>query len=862
MKDVFLSYSTPDHALAEHIHAALAQRGISGFLDRRSLVPGLPWPQELEKALSNCRSVAVLLGPGPMGNWQQRERDLALHRQTPDNNFRVIPVLLPGADPALGFMGSHTWVDLREDIDDDETLNILAAAIRGESPESVRAHSAHVSARVCPYRGLDVFREEDAPFFFGRDAVTDQLHQKVVEDNFVAVVGPSGGGKSSVVRAGLIPILRQPGGDAVWEAVTMVPGADPFKAFAAALMPHLEPTLSETDRLFEINKMAEGLAGSKITPADVTRRVLEKQPGTDRVLLLVDQWEELYTHRPDGREEKRVYANHVRRFIDGLLHGARDKSVTVVMTLRADFYASAIEHRELGQALMQRQVNLVPMTSEELEQAITRPARRTELQFEPGLVKRLLADVGEEPGNLALMEFALRALWDDKDSHMRHDTYEEMGGVKGAIAQHAEQIYGQLDEAQGGMMPGVLLRLVSPGGETGDTRRRAPMDAFDEDEKLLLRHLAGPGARLLVLGRNPASEQATVEVAHEALVREWPRLRQWIDEQREALRLSEAVRSAVGVWVNAGRDDRLRWPDEVLQPARQSLRQAGLLTSLEADNETTAFLTSECGSLLEQIADGATAHARRLEIGLRLAEIGDIRPGVGVSGGIPEIRWCRIGAGEVSLQGRSFSVEPFRMAKYSVTNAQFQAFVIAEDGYTSDRWWQDLDVPSAHRQPQPPRWGLPNHPRESVSWFEAMAFCVWLSERMGLEVRLPSEWEYERAARGENDRTYPWGDAWQDECANTRESRIGTTTAVGVFPDGASPEGVMDLAGNVWEWCLNERQYPDKTQRLVSGSRVLRGGSWYGVRASARAAGRIHLNPDGRNDRVGFRLVCSSPIPD
>ena len=141
-----------------------------------------------------------------------------------------------------------------------------------------------------------------------------------------------------------------------------------------------------------------------------------------------------------------------------------------------------------------------------------------------------------------------------------------------------------------------------------------------------------------------------------------------------------------------------------------------------------------------------------------------------------------------------------------------------------------------------------------------MAFCDWLSDRLGYAITLPTEAQWEKAARGTDGWTFPWGSEWREGVANTSEAGIDRTSAVGIFPQGCSPYGVMDLAGNVWEWCLNEYEHPERTQRTGREPRVLRGGSWSSPRGFARAASRYHLDPCYRSGDVGFRVVCSSPI--
>ena len=242
--DVFLSYHWRDHAHVEAIARVLCEHNLDVFLDRWYLHPGRPWPQELENVVRSCGAVAVCIGPGEMGPWQQRETNMALERQAREREFPVIPVLLPGAEPVLGFLNQNTWIDFRSGPSDSDLIGILAGAIRRDPPgPQARERVQGTITAVCPYKGLLYFREEDATFFFGRQGTVDQLLRTTTNNNFLAVVGASGSGKSSVVRAGLIPALRRSHGK-TWEIITLVPGDRPIRSLAAALLPLLEPEMS------------------------------------------------------------------------------------------------------------------------------------------------------------------------------------------------------------------------------------------------------------------------------------------------------------------------------------------------------------------------------------------------------------------------------------------------------------------------------------------------------------------------------------------------------------------------------------------------------------------------------------------
>src|SRR6516162_597502 len=482
--DLFLSYNSANHGIVEDVARRLRAEGLKPFLDRWYLAPGARWRTNLEDTLNSSKAIAVFVGPGEMGSWQQREVDVALDLQSRSPNLPVIPVLLPGSEPPLGFLRQLSWVDLRTQTLDLGTV-ILAKAARGEPPgPDLKEHLDVVRASICPYRGLFHFREEDAPFFFGREAVIDQLVDKVCRRPFVAVVGASGSGKSSVVRAGLVPRLRSDRNTA-WETVILVPTDQPLKALARAFLPLLDPTMGEVDRLAESTKLAEHFRSGTISLYDIVERILEKQSGTNRVLILVDQFEELYTLTSD--EEVR------RRFLDEFLAttSRAESKVNVALTLRGDFVGKALAYRPLSDRLQDAQINLGPMTREELECAIRNPAEKIHLEFEPGLVRRILNDVGDEPGNLPLLEFVLKELWDKRRGRvLLNETYDAIGGLQGAVATKADELLKDLSLADQKILQRVFLRIVRPSESGLDTRRRATFSELPAEGAELVSKLA------------------------------------------------------------------------------------------------------------------------------------------------------------------------------------------------------------------------------------------------------------------------------------------------------------------------------------------------------------------------------------
>lgn len=227
--------------------------------------------------------------------------------------------------------------------------------------------------------------------------------------------------------------------------------------------------------------------------------------------------------------------------------------------------------------------------------------------------------------------------------------------------------------------------------------------------------------------------------------------------------------------------------------------------------------------------------------------------------------WRQIPAGETVIQHEERRIrywnEAFRISQYPITNAQFQAFVDAADGYAAERWWQSSEGARAWRQaqpqPAPARFPYPEHPRENISWFEAQAFCAWLSELLQMEARLPSEQQWQQAARGDDERPYPWGQHYQSRRCNAAEAGRRQTAAVAAHPAGASPFGVEDLLGNVWEWCENEAR-PRAEDALADQPirRIVRGGSFLSSAERLTIDTYQTLTPGARAATVGFRIVA------
>jgi WD40 repeat protein/energy-coupling factor transporter ATP-binding protein EcfA2 len=559
--DVFLSYAHSDEIAAAELNSWLCAQGFRTFFDRSALCPGLRWVPALEDAIGRSKAVAILVGKQGLGNTQQYERELALIRQTGEQKFPVIPVLMPGCDsPPTGFLQLLTWVDLSKGasvLEQSERLTDLRAALRGET-----VAASAVRASICPYRGLEPFREEDAAFFCGRDDAVRELAQRVQEHEFVAVVGPSGCGKSSLVFAGLLPKLRKQGRTAMWDVLALRPGKSPLRALAEAFgVPPDGAGPAAIDTWLE-GEAAAYRAGDKDKLARIVGRRLDAAPERpDRLLIYVDQWEELYAMAPppEDKELVRQHSADVDTFVALLVTAASaaGSRANVVMTVRADFYNPLIRNPLLAALLPKQQVNIPPMSRDDLRSAVETPAKMAGLSFAPPqLVDRILDDMGLEEGRLPLLQFALKETWGKREgARLTAEAYTEVGGVAGAIEKTAEDAYERLTPSQKDAARRLFLRLVTPGEGQVDTRARSAMPD-DPEQRDIVSLFANPKTRLLVTGYETLQRAAqagsearsTVEVAHEALIQRWPTLRDWVRANRDNMRARAAVLRANAEW--------------------------------------------------------------------------------------------------------------------------------------------------------------------------------------------------------------------------------------------------------------------------------------------------------------------------
>jgi formylglycine-generating enzyme required for sulfatase activity len=914
---IFVSYCHQDtdllDALLEFLKG-LENEGVEFWTDRK-IRPGELWDEVIKANIQDAAIALVLVSQGFLDSKYCQDEEIKCFLAQQKHLF---PVILSPCD-----WQPHIWLSSRQfQPGGDETIEEhytdpgrrkrLFLNIRKQLREWVELIQTLASVPTStpppakwtkpPYPGLRHFRPEEAPIFFGREPEIRELLDRFANpgNRFIAIIGASGSGKSSLVAAGLIPRLSEIAGGKDWVPVRFTPGGlgdDPFVALAAEWVPLLE----KSRRPMKGRDIADRLrSGSE--PAEFVQSLLEDQPETAELLLFIDQFEELFTL---------AASEYQWPFITLLVKAVETPRVRTVLTLRADFYHCCVEDARLARLLRTGSYSY-PLAAPELRallDMITGPAALAGLRFEAGLPGRILEDTGREPGALALLAFALAEL--DKartaDGCLTHTAYDSFKGVQGAIAQCAETTFSQIDAATQTALGEVFRELVDVDERGVATRRRAALPQVSKTPVAAELVTKLTDARLLVTSQDE-DNQPLVEVAHEALLKSWPRLAQWIETVRDDLRLRSQLQRDADNWKVHDSADRYRWTDE------RAVETCGMLERLryQPGELERRFLGPLDPKQMRVLVDDLDTPADlRGTIGIRLALLGDTRPGIGLGAeGLPDFRWASIPGTEAVRASGQFpnftgfrlgngarpdpdpeaesnenwpeeaaplEIKAFKLAIYPVTVAQFRPFV-EQGGYRDACYWSKTGRPNQGEGPgwwKNKTWTLPNQPVIGVTWCAVEAYCNWLNDQLQLPrgtIRLLTEAEWEWVARGPVGRRYPWGEEWDTRRCNSLQASLDCTSAVGCFPGGAAnwwlaiqPDSavVHDLAGNVWEWIASEysQDYSTAHQSVLNTDHsvdrlcVLRGGSWLNVPGWVRGAVRYNKDPHLCSRDYGFRLA-------
>jgi formylglycine-generating enzyme required for sulfatase activity/ABC-type Fe3+/spermidine/putrescine transport system ATPase subunit len=937
MSHVFISYTRVDQALVKRLIDGLTSGGLKVWIDSIGLHPGtFDWEKALRAAIHDASAILLIASPNTWHSTNVRdELSIALMENKP-----IYPIWIDGTHyidcVPLGY-GYTQFIDVRGDqfetgleavirtlTTPDPIIPPAELVIQSTSPTDVLTASTKpesVEPRN-PYKGLLPFKIDDRQDFFGREALIRDmlglLHQHIGTARFLAVVGPSGSGKSSAVLAGLLPVLQDDAikGSGNWLYLDpIVPGERPVENLAAALFPHLPAKAHATIRVDLEEPNGRGL------------HLLSKQAtGGERLCLLyVDQFEEVFTLTEDERER--------RQFINLLTTAAKEANGTliVIVSMRADFFDRPMLYPELG-ALFEKQTKTVlPMTLAELYEAVKMPALLSDVQlgFEDGLIAEIVFSVRDQPAALPLLQFALDQLFKKREGRrITQQAYDDIGGVLGALTRHADQNYEQLPSDDHKRMARTLfLRLIDLGDLDQEiSRRRVSVDELTLADKKYTQVLSDVldtflKARLLVASQT--GDQRTIELCHEALIEHWARLRSWVSEARDDLRMQSAIHNDAADWLRRGKPadvlyrgtvlvDAQNWVERnlpnrnemefitasVSEEARriaeqkkiarrvQNLERAsvvfGLMVALAILAAALAFVglnsareaqfvsqtqEADISARSTQFANNQSRFATLAVGGIILSpdQMGSSDADIATMTAMEQANaWIPIvdtfdGVEMVQVPAGCFYMgnvtnvftspvtkvcfdELFWIDRFEVTNALFARF--GGNGSDIDRYTD------------------PQMPRHTVTWFEAREFCE--DKRPG-DARLPTEAEWEYAARGPDSRPYPWGSRLSPEyAAYGRDGDPIGAADVGSFELGVSWVGAHDMAGNIWEWvnsalipypydATDGREDPD----LEGMDRVLRGGAWWDTGEFLPSFVRGNVLPDISD--IGFGFRCMMP---
>ncbi len=625
--DVWIDTAILDQPLSKAWSMEDLQEAVS--LYQGELLPGFydDWvslERERLHAILEQKMGLLLDGLVQEGQWQDvlewGERWIALG-QVPEPAYRALMMARAGLGDLAGMASVYQRCSqaLERELGvepSEQTLALYEDLASGKLPGGevswLPGPEAAPEPGEAPFKGLRYFGEKDADLFFGREQLTSRMVDHLRSSRFLAVVGASGSGKSSVVRAGLVPALKQ--GDAPVKdghVHVITPTAHPLESLAVSLTRDESSVSSAT-------VLADDLA----LDSRALRLHAQRQVGGAGVplLLVVDQFEELFTLCRSEAERQ--------AFIDNVLAAAcppepgeedgqcgSEQNVAVIVVLRADFYVHCSPYAGLREALERHQVFVGPMSAAELRRAVEEPARRGGWAFQPGLVDLLLREIKDEPGALPLLSHALLETWQRRRGRtMTLAGYHESGGVRGAIAHTANRVLEGLDPQEQEITRRIFVRLTEPGEGTQDTRRRAALSelvagAADAAQVEAVLHTLA-AARLVTIGAG------TAEVAHEALIREWPALREWLDEDRASIRLHRHLTESAHAWQRLDRDPgELYGGARLAQASEWAEEHAGELNPVER-----AFLSASLDQARQREAEREAQRQRELEAARRLAE--------------------------------------------------------------------------------------------------------------------------------------------------------------------------------------------------------------------------------------------------
>jgi len=939
MAKLFISYSRVNLEVVEKLRDDLQNAGVDVWIDQVGLTPGTPdWDQALRDAIQQASAVLLVASPDSRRSPYVRD-EIAIAK---DAKKPIYPLWVDGdswIDSIPMGLGSTQNVDLRGE-SYPENLQRLIASLGGnvsDISEPIAPIQAEDKPQIPPpadprnpYKGLRAFTSDDSDDFFGRDTLVEDFLNIVADDTrsarVLAVLGASGSGKSSVMMAGLLPQLKQNHPD--WTFLDpIVPGTNPLEKLTIMLARQFD---NKSQTAIEDDLKNRNTRGLHRLASELSDKPL---------VLYIDQFEEVFT-LVDKEADR-------RHFIDILTTAVTepDGTLYLLLSMRADFYDRPLQYNAFGKLIENHHVAVTPMTLADLYDVVQGPAQLPDVgvTFEDGLVTEMVFAVREETAALPLLQFTLDQLFEARDGHtLTMQAYHDLGGIQGALAKHADATYNNLSSDQHRQLARALfLRLIEPGKTEQDTTRRRVTDSEltlpDVEQTRILQDTTDKFVNARLLVTDQSGNDRTIEVSHEKLIREWARLREWLKDARDDLRMQKKINSDATDWVKSGKPkDYGGFYAGTLLVNAENWMQHNLATEYETDfiqaskEQQLSILTTEEARRL-QLQEAATEAREQAELAHRNSELADRRERTSKNVLIITFVFIMIAlvTGFVAFQQRIIAeevqnevstqmaeLEPI-MTQYtsiatqgalwsevSTANELISAdrlpversfsgvpmvivptgcFVMGSNNDAEDEspihvqcvdhlfWIDKFEVTNEQfnrlggNAVSSGDWEKPNHPRTSVTWFEANDYC---KQR---DARLPTELEWEYAARGIHSLIYPWGNEWNEDNLVWIGNSENQAQEIGnLIPESASWVGAYDMSGNVWEWVstiYDQIQYPypysfndgRENEYHQTSERVIRGGSW---RSSSdperfRLSDREGKSPLLQNSDIGFRCVRS-----
>ncbi|MCE7980087.1 MAG: TIR domain-containing protein [Caldilinea sp. CFX5] len=851
--DLFISYAKEDRAWVEgYLLDALKQANVAYYTEA-AFDLDKPLLLAFEQAILQSKCTLLVLSPEYLIEGHSLFIDLlAEHYGLETGTWPVIPLILKPVEQIPLRLRMLKPLEAIEKEDREFAIRRLAETIQQPVPPPPPLPDP-------PYPGMRSYTEEESNIFFGRSREIEDLTNLLRERRFRVLIGPSGSGKSSLVRAGLIPALRKSTafGRGKWLIRDFRPGENPLAALTNAL------------------------GGDPTSPSTTIPALLATFPDAQRLLIFVDQFEELFT----------VARAETRDFQNILVKLAEEPNTYVILGARADFYPKLMTSPIWG-AIKQHRYEVLPLDEKGLSEAIVQPAEHVGVYVESALVERIVADAGSEPGILPFVQETMRLLWSKVERrYLPVDAYEtlvlprstygerrieEVTGLQAAIAMHAEAVFIKLEEAQQAIARRIFVRLVQFGEGRSHTRRQQPVSylrgSIDPTQfDPVLTYLADEKSRLLILGGEEKGPEREVDIAHEALIGAWPRLIEWLDEWRKAEEYRRQLVQDVDQWIGKNKDVSFVYEGVRLQELQKWVANH----SDELNAEQCEFLAlSKQHDRWRKVRQWFLRGVAALFSLLIVSSIGygayreylkstaqKMNPLESFSAGFA---WLGSDTypGERGFPKQQVMLGSFSIDTYEVRNEQYclcyragACTPLSEVADKASVCATEADLPVVN-----------------VTAYQAAAFCRWIGRR------LPTEVEWERAARGADGRRWPWGSTTPTqshvnmmlEGEPNSEDVLPAAVNDPAFRAGSTPEGIMHLLGNVSEWtstpltCFNPYDCPVPWNGIVKVSTLYqRGYSYLSYLATSEmeradpaiATRSAPWSPDDRSPDLGFRCA-------